>query len=401
MIVLNILFITLSSMECVNERGIYTDLVRELARRGINMYVVFPREKRTKLPTEMSIQENIKLLKVKTGNITGTNYIEKGITTLRIDNQFLKAIKMYYSEVKFDLIMYSTPPITLEKIVKHFKKKHNSKTYLVLKDIFPQNAVDINVIKYGGLLWKYFRKKEKNLYEISDVIGCMSVGNVNYILNNNPFINKNKVEVFPNSIEPVDFRGKANKNLLEKYRIPKERTIFVYGGNLGKPQGIDFLIKVASYFHLVDNGHLFIVGSGTEYETIRKHINTFHPKNVTLINSLPKHEYDELLDIAEVGLIFLDNRFTIPNFPSRLTAYMEHSLPILAATDKNTDLKDVLIDSNSGLWSESGHIDSFIDNAIKLSINKKLRNEMGINGRKYLEEHYDIRKTVNTIINHL
>ena len=116
---------------------------------------------------------------------------------------------------------------------------------------------------------------------------------------------------------------------------------------------------------------------------------------------MPKIEYDQLLKIADVGLIFLDRRFTIPNFPSRLTSYLEYSIPILAATDKHTDLKDILNQSKSGLWCESEDIDSFITLARKLANNEMLRKEMGENGRNYLEEHYDVRKTANTIIKHL
>lgn len=400
---LNVLFLTLSSMENVKERGIYTDLVRELAGRGINIHVVFPREKRTGLPTELTITENIKLLKVKTGNITETKFIEKGISTLTIENQFLRAVKKYFNGIRFDLILYSTPPITFGKIVKYFKNKYQSKTYLVLKDIFPQNAVDINIIKDGSLVWRYFRNKEKKLYNLSDFIGCMSRGNVDYVLTHNPYIDKHKVEIFPNSIRPIELTSetKVKQNLFEKYHIPKTSTLFIYGGNLGKPQGIDFLIDVAENFHKIKNGYLLIVGSGTEYGFLKHHINKCNLKTVGLFKKLPVHEYDQLLEVADVGLIFLDKRFTIPNFPSRLTSYMENSLPVLAATDKNTDLREILIESNSGLWSESGDLDGFIKNANKLANDKQLRRQMGISGRVYLEEHYDIRKTVNMIIKHL
>lgn len=389
-------------MENVDQRGIYTDLVRELAFRGINVYVVSPREKRTNLSTELVIRENINILKVKTGNITKVNFIEKGISTLSIENKYLKSIKKYFTDVRFDMVMYSTPPITFGKIVKYFKEKHRSKTYLILKDIFPQNAVDINAIKEGSLIWKHFREKETELYEMSDSIGCMSKANVEYVLKNNPCIKKENVEVFPNSILPVGkIHKNKNKNIIEKYNIPNEATLFVYGGNLGKPQGLEFLLEVANNFHKVNNGYLLIVGSGTEYEKLRHHIDTIRPKNVSLFKKLPKNEYDQLLEITDVGLIFLDKRFTIPNFPSRLTAYMEYSIPVLAATDKNTDLKDVLKESGSGLWSESGDITSFIENAKKLSIDKSLREQFGVNGRQYLEDNYDIRKNVDIILKHL
>jgi len=388
-------------MEDVHERGIYTDLVRELARRGLNVYVVFPREKRTNLPTELVNLKNIKLLKVKTGNITKTGFIEKGISTLLIEEQYLWAIKKYFAGVHFDLVMYSTPPITFERVIKYFKRKHGSKTYLVLKDIFPQNAVDIEILKKGSLIWRYFRRKERNLYQLSDKIGCMSEGNVRYILEHNHKIEKGKVEIFPNSIEPIEIKEAGDRQVFEKYDIPSESTLFVYGGNLGRPQGIDFLLQVIDHFYQIENTHLLIVGSGTEYEKIRKHLEKIMPQNVTLLKELPKSEYDQLLSVADVGLIFLDHRFTIPNFPSRLTAYMEHSLPVLAATDSRTDLKDVLLNSECGLWSESGDIEGFIKNAQSLASTVDLRECLGRNGRHFLEQHYDIRRNINIIMKHL
>ncbi|MGM7634658.1 glycosyltransferase family 4 protein [Bacillus sp. Hm123] len=396
---MNVLFLTLSSMESVSERGIYTDLVRELAYRGIHMYVVTPREKRKNLPTELVREDYIYLLKVKTGNITKTNVIEKGLSTLSIERKYLQAIQEHFGNVDFDLVMYSTPPITFEKVVRYFKEHHQSKTYLLLKDIFPQNAVDIELMQKGGLMWRYFRNKEKKLYELSDHIGCMSPANVDYIARHNE-IDEKKLEIFPNCIDPINriTRKTKENHLLEKYQIPPHSTLFIYGGNLGKPQGINFLLEVVAQF---DAGHLLIIGSGTEYEKVRSTLQVLNNKHVTLLPYLPKEEYDQLLQIADVGLIFLDNRFTIPNFPSRLLSYMEYSLPVLAATDRQTDLKDVLEESNSGFWCESGDLNSFMMYAVKLAMNKRLREEMGDNGRIYLEQHYDVRKVADILLKHV
>lgn len=399
---MNILFLTLSNMEDINVRGIYSDLIREMDKKNINTYVVTPREKRSGLSTEKERINNINILKVQTGNITKAGMIEKGISTIKIERQYLNAIKKYFKDVKFDMIMYSTPPITFEKVIKYFKRKQDSKTYLILKDIFPQNAVDINLFKKNNLIWKYFRKKEKRLYEISDMIGCMSQANVDYIFNHNN-ISKDKLEIFPNSIKPL---ARQNRNvegsvIYDKYQIPKDAVLFVYGGNLGKPQGIDFLIEVIERFSEVQNGYLLIVGSGTEYGRINNYMSKNNPDNVKLLEKLPKEIYDQLLNITDIGLIFLDRRFTIPNFPSRLTAYMENSIPVLAATDINTDLKDVLEESNSGYWCESDKVNDFIEKANALTSNKEDRLKKGVNGREYLEENYDVTKTVDIILKHL
>src|SRR5699024_8551348 len=105
--------------------------------------------------------------------------------------------------LKFDMIMYSTPPITFNKIIKYFKGSQNSGTYLILKDIFPQNAVDIEMIKKGSFIWRFFRNKETQLYKNSDIIGCMSKGNVDYILKHNNFLSEERLEIFPNAIKPI------------------------------------------------------------------------------------------------------------------------------------------------------------------------------------------------------
>ena len=49
--------------------------------------------------------------------------IEKGISTLTLESKFLKGIKNYFSDVKFDLVLYSTPPITLQKAVEYVQKE--------------------------------------------------------------------------------------------------------------------------------------------------------------------------------------------------------------------------------------------------------------------------------------
>ena len=56
------------------------------------------------------------------------------------------------------------------------------------------------------------------------------------------------------------------------------------------------------------------------------------------MRSLPKADYETIVASCDVGMIFLDHRFTIPNFPSRMLSYMKAKIPILAVTDPNTDV---------------------------------------------------------------
>ncbi len=400
---MNILFLTLAYPEGEEASNLYIDLMRDLKSKGNSVYVVTACERRNNKETSYVIQQGINVLRVKTGNIQKTNLIEKGISTILIETQFMKAIRKFMPSVKFDLIIYSTPPITFSKVIKMIKDRDGAKSYLLLKDIFPQNAVDMGMMKEGGVLHKLFRNKEEKLYKISDYIGCMSEANKKYVINHNNFINPSIVEVCPNSISPKEIQKVNNidkKLLKEKLGIPSESLLIIYGGNLGKPQGIDFLIDIARSNKENNKVFFMVVGNGTEYSSLKEFVDIEKPKNFILKEHLAKKEYEELVKISDVGLILLDKRFTIPNFPSRLLSYMEYSLPVIAATDVNTDIKHCLEDGNLGMWCKSGDLDSFNNIINRFIEDSELLKEMSINSRKYLEEKYTVNISSKIILNH-
>ncbi len=369
---MNILFLTLYNIESLHNRGIYEDLLREFSKQQHKVYVVSPTERRYNSDTALFTDDNVQILKIKTGNIQKTNIIEKGISTLLIERQFINGIKKYFSGIKFDLVLYSTPPITLAGVVEFLKKRDGATTYLMLKDIFPQNAVDIGLMSKSGikgLIYKFFRNKEKKLYYISDYIGCMSAENVKYLLNHNPEIVSDSVGLCPNSIEPIDISLSQEeiKLMRSQYEIPLDKKVFVYGGNLGKPQGIPFLVDCLR--SLKNNSDVFflIVGDGTEYGSLLDFVENEKPSNVKLMNRLPKEDYDRMIAACDVGMIFLDHRFTIPNFPSRLLSYMQARLPVLAVTDSNTDVGKVIEDGGFGWWCPSDDVGKFFEQITEMA----------------------------------
>lgn len=353
------------------DRGIYNDLLRKFYKEGHEVFVVCPIERREKKKTYILNQKEGVILNVQTLNLQKSNIVEKGIGTLAIEYQFLSAIKKNFFGIKFDVIIYSTPPITFSKVISFIKKRDQAYSYLLLKDIFPQNAVDMKMLKEKGLLHKLFLKKEKRLYEVSDTIGCMSEANKKYIIDHNPNIDLKKIEVNPNSIEPIDFfQSNEDKIAIRvKYNLPVNKKIFVYGGNLGKPQGINFLLETIE-FNSNPDAFFLVVGSGTEFNRIKKWFEEKDPKNSKLLEGLPKKDYDMLLNACDVGMIFLHKDFTIPNFPSRLLSYLEMKKPIIAATDLNTDIGLVIEKNNCGYFVASGDVLS-MNNAIENMVNNE------------------------------
>jgi glycosyltransferase involved in cell wall biosynthesis len=399
---MNILFLSLARVDSISDRGIYNDLMRKFLENGHQVTIVCPTERRYKEASRVVRETNVTILKVKTLNIQKTNVIEKGISTLLLEYLYLKAIKSNLSLEKFDLILYSTPPITLTKVIGYCKKKYNAKTYLLLKDIFPQNAVDLGMIKKNGFIHSLFLKREKLLYKISDYIGCMSPANVRYILKSNPEISAEKVEVNPNSLT-LSLQELTQGEKLEvkkKYSIPLNSKVFIYGGNLGKPQGLDFLLTTLEAFASDTRLYFLIIGSGTEYGKVKAWFNSVKPMNAKLMTSLNKPDYDLLVQSCDVGMLFLDKRFTIPNFPSRLLSYMEAKMPIVAAVDTNTDIGTIIEDNQFGMWCENGDLDTFRAIIERFVNNSALINVYGVNGYNYLLENYLTDHSYKIITSH-
>ena len=430
---MNIIFITLAGIDSIEKSGIYEDLMRKFRDEGHHVHIVSPLERRVGQSTHIQEINGVRILRVRTLNIQKTNVVEKGIGTLLIEGQFQRAIQRYFGHIQFDLILYSTPPITFTNVVKYLKRKNpKAISYLLLKDIFPQNAVDIGMFGEHSIFNWYFRRKEVALYKTSDFIGCMSPANVEFIRKHNQYYPAERVEVAPNSIEIKDNKRKEKNELKvnnyqdcvdsleeertkrkvesiyirERYQLPKDKPIFIYGGNLGKPQGIDFLIQCLDANKNRDDCYFVVVGNGTEYKKLQTWYESMNEKckvknekcAVRLMQRLPKEDYDMLARSCDVGLIFLDHRFTIPNYPSRLLAYLQSSMPVICATDPNTDMGRIAEENGYGYWCESNNVSAFTALIDKMLASD--RKGMGQRGYEFLKANYTVQNTYDTIMKH-
>ena len=402
---MNILFLTISPLQRINYSGIYTDLMRKFRDEGHKVYIVSSVERRQGIPTNYKEIDGVHILSVKTLNLQKTNVVEKGVGQLLVETQYKNAIKEHLDGVNYDLILYTTPPITFPKVIRYLKSKNKkTKTYLLLKDIFPQNAVDLGMMTTSGvkgMLYKLFRKKEVELYRLSDYIGCMSPANVHYVVEHNPEVKPEKVEVAPNSYERIEQTVLSENERIafrEKYQLPTDRPVFIYGGNLGKPQGIPFLIQCLNANADREDCHFVVIGNGTEYGKLETWYEVKQPKSVSVFQRLPKEDYDQLVRACDVGLIFLDYHFTIPNYPSRLLPYLMEKKPIIAATDPICDTGSIAEQNGYGYWCPSNDVKAFTQ-----CVDKMLKSDlaqMGENGYQFYLNNYTVEHTYNAIMKH-
>lgn len=374
----------------------YGDLVLEFAEKGHNVFVVAPLLGEGK--TFIQKEKNINILWVKTMTQLNVGLIKKTIANIILPLDFSSAIIKYFPN-NIDLIITPTPPITFYALVHKLKKRFTSKFFLILRDIFPQNAVDLGLMR-KGVVYKIFRRQEKKLYEIADGIGCMSQGNIEYIKLHNPEIDYTKLVYLPNWLEPST-KGESDINVIEKYGL-KNKFIVLFGGNLGVAQQPENVLKLAQLHNDKKDILFLIIGKGVLKKEIEIRIRKENISNVKLLDYIPRNEYDIIARYCKIGLVSLSDRFSIPNIPSRTLGYWSVGLPVFAMVDKNTDCGEALIEKhNGGICCLTGDTNSYINKFNQLYYNTVLREQMGLNGEKALFENYNTKRIYEIISNNI
>ncbi len=378
---------------------IYTDLAESLRDAGHEVTVVATCDWSSNSQEGIGEERGMTFLRVKTLPMYNVNFIKKGISFITLEYYFNRAIGKYLREKEFSFILFESPPVTISGTIRYAKSLFNCPTYLMLKDIFPQNAVDLKIIKKRSLPYMFFKYQENKLYKVANVIGCMSEGNKRYILDHHQWLNHNQVEVFPNTKRIRGIENRLNENIRQKYGIPDNACLFLFGGNMGKPQYVKLLCEAVDECRHDSNIFFLFVGRGNERYKLEEIIKKENIRNAIVVENLPRDQYEQITRESDVGLIILDPRFTIPNYPSRILSYMEYAKPVIAATDKYTDLKELVECSGCGEWVWSGDSKAFISTIRKFSKSSTLK-LMGDKGRKYIENNFSVNRSVEILENH-
>lgn len=409
---MRILFLTISVPDMSGSSNMYASLIREFARNGHSVCVVAPVSDGS--PTRLRDEgENVRILRVKSLPLFGVNLVRKGIANVLLPFVYQRAIDRFLRGEKFDLVITPTPPITFVDVVARMKKRCGAKAYLILRDIFPQNAVDLGFMKKWWPLYWHFRRQEKKLYRVCDKIGCMSQGNIDYIRAHNPSVPAEKLHILENfqTVEPLPDRQtpKANSRQPTANRQPLKskygvggKFVVIFGGNMGVPQKLENVLALAKACEAdYPDVAFLLVGKGVQQARIRRLIDEMRCGNVVLRDFVPYQDYQRLVAECDVGLISLNERFTIPNIPSKTLSYFNLRLPVLASIDAATDYGRLLDEIGAGLWSLAGDVPAFKANFDRLYRDAALRARMGENGRRYLETHMTDAVAYRTVMDAL
>ncbi|TMM53800.1 glycosyltransferase family 4 protein [Maribacter algarum] len=393
---MKVIFLALAFPKMDKTKYLYTQLVSQFHENGHDITVVAPTYDDTIVG--LQIEEGVKVIRVKTLPLFGVGLIKKGIANVLLPYQYKSALKKNNIGLDFDLIITPTPPITLYGVAAWLKKKSKGKLYLILRDIFPQNAVDLGMLKKSGPIHYYFRRKEKKLYAKADHIGCMSQGNIDFVKKHNPSVSADKLHMLSNWGDIIPLAQEEKINELRQQEGFQDKFVVIFGGNIGLPQKMENIVNLAIACKDEKDIVFLIIGRGNEQENLKNLIKSKNVKNMELRDGLPQKEYMKWVQMADVGLISLSEKFTIPNIPSKALSYYNTKTPILASIDLNTDFGTILDDLKVGVWAEAGNTLDLKKKLMLLYKDAVLRKEMGQNGFEYMKEYLSSETALNIVL---
>jgi glycosyltransferase involved in cell wall biosynthesis len=340
--------------------------------------------------------DGIDIYRFKSGKIKNVNKIQRAINETLLSFNAWNNCKDFIVNNPHDIIIYYSPSIFFGSFVKKLKQQWNAKSYLILRDLFPQWAIDNNLLKEDSIITKYFQYFEKINYDNADRIGVMSDNNLKWF--NNYYKNNKKVEVLYNWANPIKHNGTENK--YKKKLGIENKIVYFYGGNLGHAQDMMNIIRLVINMKDVTNVHFVLVGAGDEFDLIKDAISKESLLNITLLPSVNQAEFKQMLHEFDVGLFTLNKNHNTHNFPGKILGYLVEELPILGSINKGNDLKDILEQHNAGLISINPNDKLFYKNALSL-LEEENRKLISTNAYNLLVNKFSVQNSAKQIISAL
>ena len=368
------------------------ELALELKQQGHDITVLIPKTEQELDLCETDL-DGIKILSFKIGNFKNTSKVKRAINETRFSIKGWRLTKSFFKKNPHDAIVYYSPSIFWGGLVGKLKKMWGVQSYMILRDLFPQWAVDNGLLSKKSLKYLYFKYFENINYRNADYIGVMSPSSKLFFKKQQEVYEKCEILYNWSKIEktpPALGKHKARLGLDDK-------LVFFYGGNIGHAQNMMNLVMLSMRFKNNPQVHFLFVGQGDEFNLVADTIKKENLTNLTLLPPVNQKVYFEMLNDFDIGLFSLHPNHTTDNFPGKLLGYMSYCKPILGSVNAGNDLKDVINKNGAGFISDTGEDEVLYQNALTLIESPQLRTQVGLNGKKLLKKSFSVEETCNQI----
>ena len=327
------------------------DLSREFVRQGHELTVMLPSATIAE-PWTIENMDGVQVLRLRAPRTKDINYAQRTFNELRMPYAMLRNLrKSPLAHSKWDGVVWYAPSIFHGPLAKALKTSSQCKGYLIIRDIFPEWAVDMGLMG-RGLAYRFFNAIAHYQYSVADIIGVQTPGNLHYFdsWQRRP---GRKLEVLQNWL---DKPASTRCSIRVDQTALSGRKIFVYAGNMGIAQGMDIILELAKRLqNNKDIGFLF-VGRGSDAKRLQEAAKTQQLSNVLFFDEIDPDEIPDLYAQCHVGIVALDPRHKSHNIPGKFLTYMQSGLPVLANVNAGNDLANLIRNEGVGQVCETNQV---------------------------------------------
>lgn len=266
------------------------------------------------------------------------------------------------ADQRWDGVVWYSPSIFHAPLVNALKRDSQCKGYLIIRDIFPEWAVDLGLMR-RGLTYQFFKGIARQQYDAADIIGVQTPGNMAYFDTWRQSRRDRRLQVLQNWL---DIPASARCRIRVEETALSGRKVLVYAGNMGVAQGMDILLDLAARMQpRLDIGFLF-VGRGSEAGRLRERAGALGLTNVVFHDEIEPDEIPDLYAQCKAGIVALDPRHKSHNIPGKFLTYIQSGLPVLANVNPGNDLALLIRRENVGEVSETNDLNELEKQCIAL-----------------------------------
>jgi glycosyltransferase involved in cell wall biosynthesis len=350
------------------------DLSREFASQGheVTVMVASPELRED---WRIDMVNGVRVVRLRTPKTKDVGYVRRTIGEFLMPYAMLRNLKKTpLATERWDGVVWYSPTIFLGPIANALKKASKCRSYLIIRDIFPEWAVDMGLMG-RGLPYRFFKAVANFQYSVADVIGVQTPGNLAYFRSADGK-SRQHLEVLHNWLAEAP---NAGCSIDVRKTSLRGRKIFVYAGNMGIAQGMDVLLDLSERLKdRSDIGFLF-VGRGSDAKRLREDAVARGLDNVVFFDEIDPDEIPGLYAQCHVGLVALDPRHKTHNIPGKFLSYMQSTLPVLACINAGNDLVDLISEHRVGAVCTDHSADSMAVLADRLL--SQLEQDQGIQSR--------------------
>ena len=328
------------------------DLSREFARQGHQLTVLLPASDLDR-DWELQNADGVEVLRLRAPRTKDIGYVRRTLGELLMPFAMLRNLrKSPLARQKWDGVVWYAPSIFHGPLASALKRASGCKGYLIIRDIFPEWAVDMGLMG-RGLPYRFFDAVARYQYSVADVIGVQTPGNLAYFEKWRQLPGRT-LEVLQNWLgepakKPCAIRVDAT--------LLAGRKVFVYAGNMGVAQGMDRVLDLAErLLHRPDVGFLF-VGRGSDAARLKTTAQARGLSNVVFFDEIDPDEIPDLYAQCSVGIVALDPRHQSHNIPGKFLTYMQSGLPVLANVNAGNDLAALIRREQVGQVCENNDVE--------------------------------------------